>query len=61
MVSSMRGNASDGDVVDGKHVTSKVGYVGHNGGITRGESLGGGVEYSGGMKVSRVVWNTLVV
>ena len=49
MVSSMGGNASDGDVVDGKHMTSKVGYVGHNGGITRGA------------KVSGVVWNTRVV
>ena len=55
MVSSMRGNSSDGEVVDGKHVASKVGDVGDNGGMTCAmEVSGSGVEYSGGMEVSLV-------
>ena len=55
MVSSMRGNAiSDGEVLDGKHVASKVGDVGDNDRMTCGEEVSwGGVEYLGGMKVSR--------
>ena len=50
MVSSMGGN-DVGDVVDG-NVTSKVGDVGDNGGMTCGEEVSrDGVEYTGGMKV----------
>ena len=55
MISLMGDSATgDGEVVDGKHVASKAGDVGDNGGMTCGaEVSGGGVEYSGGMKVSR--------
>ena len=50
MISSMRDNVV-GDVVDG-NVTSKVGDVGDNGGMTCGAKVSqGGVEYIGDMKV----------
>ena len=52
MVSSMRGSDVS-DVVDG-NVVSKAEDVCDNGGMTReGEVFRGGVEYAGGMKVSR--------
>ena len=56
MVSSMRGNVvGDGEVVDGKHMTSKARDVGDNGRMTCGAKVsGGGVEYSSGMKVSSI-------
>ena len=56
MVSSMKDNVvGDGEVVDGKHMTSKARDVGDNGRMTCGAKvLGGGVEYSGGMKVSSI-------
>ena len=62
MISSMRGNVvGDGDVVDG-NVAFKARDVGDNGGMTcEVEVFEGDVEYAGGMKVSRVVWNTQVV
>ena len=54
MVSSMGGNVvDDGEVVDVKHVASKVEDVSDNGGMTCGAKVSGvGVEYSSGMKVS---------
>ena len=48
MVSSIKGNVGDGKFVDGKHVVSKGGDVGDNGGMTYG------AEVSSGMEVSRV-------
>ena len=61
MVSLMGGN-DVGDVVDGINVASKVGDIDNNGGMTcEGKVSRGGVEYTGGMKVWRVVWKTRVV
>ena len=60
MVSSMRGNASDGKVEDGKHVASKGEDVGDNGGMTCGAEVLGGVEISSANRVNDVDGDNIV-